>query len=68
MSNDDTDDLKAYKRKNARELDALFRLNGFIQSQVMGENKYRNASCWCACGRLKSVGDLCSRCAEKAEK
>lgn len=24
---------------------------------------YVNAPCWCACGRLKSVGDLCARCA-----
>jgi hypothetical protein len=24
---------------------------------------YRNASCWCACGRLKADGrDACSRC------
>lgn len=24
---------------------------------------YVNASCWCACGKLKSVGDMCARCA-----
>ena len=23
---------------------------------------YRNASCWCACGRLKAEGDLCAKC------
>lgn len=23
---------------------------------------YRNASCWCACGRLKMDGDLCEGC------
>ena len=64
---DDTEDLSTYKRRNVREIDNLFRLNGFIQSQELGSDKYRNASCWCACGRLKSEGDLCSRCAEKAK-
>lgn len=24
---------------------------------------YLNAPCWCECGRLKSVGDMCERCA-----
>lgn len=23
---------------------------------------YLNAPCWCACGRLKSIGDLCAKC------
>lgn len=64
---DETDNLNTYKKKHSRELDALFRLNGFIQSQVMGTDKYRNASCWCACGKLKSVGDLCAKCAETSK-
>lgn len=24
---------------------------------------YREAECWCACGRLKSVSNLCAKCA-----
>lgn len=64
---DEDENISAYKKRNARELDALFRLNGFIQSQVLGTDTYRNASCWCACGKLKSVGDLCAKCAEKSK-
>lgn len=29
---------------------------------------YRNASCWCACGRLRADGPLCSRCEDVARK
>lgn len=60
---DDTDDLKAHKKKYVREIDSLFRLNGYIQSQVQGTSQYRNASCWCDCGRgLKGEHDICSKC------
>lgn len=66
MSNDE-DDLKTYKKKNVRELDEIFHANGWISAGgVAGTtNAYKDAQCWCACGRLKSEGDLCAKCAGK---
>jgi hypothetical protein len=65
---DDEDDLKTYKKKNVRELDEIFHANGWISAGGVSasSDSYKNSPCWCACGRLKSVGDLCARCAEKA--
>ena len=53
----------AYTGTEQRQKDALMRQFMATKEGELPSEAYRNAPCWCACGRLKSEGmGECERC------
>lgn len=65
---DDTDDMKHKNGRYHPEVEQGLRQFLKLETGLGNSRSFRQASCWCKCGRLKSQehGDLCAKCA-KAE-